>query len=580
VAADSSMRVGELRALTAAALGVPAPDLDLSWSGAPLSSNTATLGSLGIPNGGSVDAVLSGTAPVSPYIVSVSLPPSMHSLHGPTLTLPASSPTTIDQLKGLIEGVTGVGAASIGLSFGGSDLAAGSQTLGAAGISSGSTVVLSNLSAASTIEHVVVNVPANLVSTYGQTITVAADSSMTVGELKELIATALGVLPSDLSFSSGGESISSDTIYFGSNPEYDPFQHSIAFYAGLPHLVLFDFLNTENHTMIAPGDAIIWARHPNCTTHVAYEVLDANYTCTFLFPTYTSDDLYLCVQRDPLSPNQTLSEPHPHIRATILHMPPSAPPSPPPPSPPPLPPSMPPYPPNTGFGGIATAAFTVAQGVGLPSDGALLAVRTRIMTTLGLNASDIVVRARHPDASSRRMLANEAFEDIYNLSATLDQTVNITECFTVYNASQYSDVAIVEFVFTGTSQEEYALFVSAVNADTLDVNISTAYVECVSPVLVSVQGGVPPSPPPPETDDSQPMWVVCSIVICVIFFVAFMLYIFYYSFCNVEWLRYARLKRHGGRDDLLVSSPADVGRLASADSGTFKWVFEWDRDRL
>ena len=90
VPADSGTTVGELKALVASALGVSPSDLSLSSGGTPLNSDGTTLGASGIPNGGSIDAVHSGTVPTSPYTVSVALPADMHAVYGPTLTLPAS----------------------------------------------------------------------------------------------------------------------------------------------------------------------------------------------------------------------------------------------------------------------------------------------------------------------------------------------------------------------------------------------------------------------------------------------------------------------------------------------------------
>ena len=75
------------------------------------------------------------------------------------------------------------------LSFGGSALAVGSQTLSAAGVVSGSII---DLALGSMGSYVIVAVPAALQATYGATIGMAADGSTTVLAVKAAAAAALG----------------------------------------------------------------------------------------------------------------------------------------------------------------------------------------------------------------------------------------------------------------------------------------------------------------------------------------------------------------------------------------------------
>ena len=63
--------------------------------------------------------------------------------------------------------------------------------------------------------HVVIDVPAALVPTYGPTLTVAATASTTVGEVKELAATALGVGKDDLSTLFEGTPLANDETTLG-----------------------------------------------------------------------------------------------------------------------------------------------------------------------------------------------------------------------------------------------------------------------------------------------------------------------------------------------------------------------------
>ena len=159
IAATSGTTVGGLKATLAASLGVSVAALSTSYvsTGVSLSPDSATLGSLGVLNGGSIDATMTGAAPSSPFAVTVSLPPGrLQQTFGSSVTLSAEALTTIAQLKILLEAVLGLSASTqrlfkVETSTAGAtsastamrtELASGSQTLGAAGISNGASITL------------------------------------------------------------------------------------------------------------------------------------------------------------------------------------------------------------------------------------------------------------------------------------------------------------------------------------------------------------------------------------------------------------------------------------------------------
>ena len=115
----------------------------------------ATLGSSGVPSGGvlgvSVDP--SATLPAEPFVVKVALPVELQGTYGSTITVSASSGTTVAALKSVIESVTGMGVGAQQVFFGGSELSSGGASLGASGLTSGSTVLLSDGSAGGRASH-------------------------------------------------------------------------------------------------------------------------------------------------------------------------------------------------------------------------------------------------------------------------------------------------------------------------------------------------------------------------------------------------------------------------------------------
>ena len=149
IAVSASKPVSELIASAATALGVSASDLSVADAGGNSLSGSATLGGSGVSNGGSISATLSGSAPSSPFVVTVALPISLQAVFGSTLTIATSGSTTVADLKAVFELLTGMSSSSQGVSFGGSELTSDSQTLTEAGIASGSTVLLTDASSSS-----------------------------------------------------------------------------------------------------------------------------------------------------------------------------------------------------------------------------------------------------------------------------------------------------------------------------------------------------------------------------------------------------------------------------------------------
>ena len=148
-------------------------------------------------------------------MVSVTLPIGLQSTHGSGTTLSVSSTSTVSELKALIEEVTGIGAAFQGLYVGGSELSSGSSTLGAAGVTSGSALLLVDERAGvgggpAGLMYVRVVPPAALQATYGNVVSIAASSSTTVGGLKAVISNAIGVSAGSLTASYGGSVLSND----------------------------------------------------------------------------------------------------------------------------------------------------------------------------------------------------------------------------------------------------------------------------------------------------------------------------------------------------------------------------------
>lgn len=204
--------VGGLKALAASVLGLQPSDLLLAHGGSPLEDDGITLISAGVSDGGVINAMLSGPTPPKPFIVTIPMPPSLQLSHGQTLTLATSSSATIASLQVTIESLTGLSVANQELSFHGSKLTCGSQTLGSAGIPCGAIVHLgdSPCPAAPAVAErsVILSVPTALQATFGSEVRVIINDSTTVSELQALAATLFGVKPEDLTLAFGKQTLS------------------------------------------------------------------------------------------------------------------------------------------------------------------------------------------------------------------------------------------------------------------------------------------------------------------------------------------------------------------------------------
>ena len=65
VGAQASDSIGDVKAKVEALTGVPPSELEVSYGGAPLTDDSATLKALGVPNGGSLDGSASVVSSVS-----------------------------------------------------------------------------------------------------------------------------------------------------------------------------------------------------------------------------------------------------------------------------------------------------------------------------------------------------------------------------------------------------------------------------------------------------------------------------------------------------------------------------------
>ena len=158
--------------------------------GRPLTDDSATLGSVGVPNRGAMDLTVPAAAAAQPppYIVRVDLPASLQPTYGSRLTIPTSASASVGDLKSRIAGVTGMSASEQQLAFGSLPLTSDTQTLGGAGMVSGDVVTLS-----SPTPSVTVNLPAELHSTFGPSVTVAAGPTDTVADVKAAVEAQTGV---------------------------------------------------------------------------------------------------------------------------------------------------------------------------------------------------------------------------------------------------------------------------------------------------------------------------------------------------------------------------------------------------
>jgi hypothetical protein len=109
--------LAELKAKVEAQTGVPPADQAITLGSASgvldgttaLSDATATLASLGVPNGGNVDLSLpSGPSAPPPFAVKVEMPASLQPLYGETITIPTSATESVADVKAKVEAITGM----------------------------------------------------------------------------------------------------------------------------------------------------------------------------------------------------------------------------------------------------------------------------------------------------------------------------------------------------------------------------------------------------------------------------------------------------------------------------------------
>ena len=170
---SASDTVGEVKARVGGATGVPTAQMSLAYGGTALSSDSATLGGVGVPDGGLLTLAISGSVPAAAYAVVVALPTSLQPALGSTLTVATAATATVGSLKSTLEETLGVSAAAQTLSFGGVTLASSGATLGSVGIAHLDTVVLTVPSAGS-VRTVRVELPSSVASTFGAEMTVGA----------------------------------------------------------------------------------------------------------------------------------------------------------------------------------------------------------------------------------------------------------------------------------------------------------------------------------------------------------------------------------------------------------------------
>ena len=152
--------------------GLVAAEQSLSFAASLLDAtpSSALLSSIGIVNGSTVYLSMASSAA---FVVHVSLPASLSSTFGSTLTFRGGSVSDlVSSLEAKVESVTGVPAAMQVLSHGSTTLAPGTSLVGSYGVVSGSTVALTLTSTPPTVAAVVhVALPMSLQPSHGTTLT-------------------------------------------------------------------------------------------------------------------------------------------------------------------------------------------------------------------------------------------------------------------------------------------------------------------------------------------------------------------------------------------------------------------------
>jgi hypothetical protein len=234
--------VADVKQRVEAQTGVPPADQTLSFGGAPLSSDGATLGSYGVPSGGEVDLAIPAAPPAMPFAVKVEMPPSLVALYGSSITIPTSTSETVADVKAKVESITGMSAAEQALMFDGSLLLRDERRLRQCGIRNGDVLKLSRpltddgatlgsegvpnkgvmdmtlppaVPAAPAPFVVKVALPPSLQPTYGTTLTIPTSASASVRDLKSRIASITGMSEAEQQLAFGSLPLTSDAQTLG-----------------------------------------------------------------------------------------------------------------------------------------------------------------------------------------------------------------------------------------------------------------------------------------------------------------------------------------------------------------------------
>ena len=199
--------VGELKSKLRLVVGpTPGAEIALALSGAALSDDDVKLGSVPLSNGGVVEATLASAPPPAPRVVNVELPPALEDVHGSTMTIAAPAGCTVADLKGALGTALKASASSMALAFKEAPLA-DADTLEAAGVAHDDDLALTMPTAVRTVK---VNLPAELASTFGPALVLAATEHTEGADVLERVCAAVGVAPGDLSLSAGGDALGLD----------------------------------------------------------------------------------------------------------------------------------------------------------------------------------------------------------------------------------------------------------------------------------------------------------------------------------------------------------------------------------
>ena len=202
--------MSDLMAQVEAQTGLAAAEQSLSFAASSLDAtpSSALLSSVGIVDGSTVYLSVASTS--APFVVHVSLPASLSSTFGSTLTFRGGSASDlVSSLKAKVESVTGVPAAIQVLSLGSTTLANDMSPVDSYGVVSGSTVTLTLTSTLPPVVAVVhVALPMSLQPSHGTTLTfgLAAESD-TLPDLMAQVEAQTGLAAAQQSLSFAASSL-------------------------------------------------------------------------------------------------------------------------------------------------------------------------------------------------------------------------------------------------------------------------------------------------------------------------------------------------------------------------------------